>query len=101
MRANLKPILPDDEQAEEVALEVLIWLAQKLDLMARFLKLTGIPGEEIREMIGRRTFYANLLAFITNHEPTLADFCHDCNQQAAWIEACTLQFSEAIDIHWT
>lgn len=100
MSACLKQITPDDETAEEVALEALMWLAQKLDLMERFLKMTGISGDDIRGMIGRRSFYANLLGFITYHEPTLMDFCFDKSLPPQWVEMCRLHFSGTPEVHW-
>lgn len=93
MNAHLKPVTPDDEQAEEVAIEILVYLSNKLDLMERFLKLSGIQADDIREMIGHRSFYAGLFAFIMNHEPDLLDFCAARNIPADWARLCYEQFA--------
>lgn len=99
MLAYRKAETPDDEAAEEVAIDILLWLTQKLDLMERFLKLSGVQADEIRSMIGMRSFYAGLFAFITSHEPTLMDFCHDKSIAPAWVEACHAHFSD-IKVNW-
>lgn len=93
MLANLKPVAPDDETAEEVALEILMWLAQHLDIMERFLAMSGIPADDIRNMVGYRSFYAGLFAFIINHEPTLLDFCRERNIPPDWTMRCYEHFA--------
>jgi hypothetical protein len=101
MLANLKREMPDEETAEEVAIDALIWLSQKLDLMERFLSLTGIYADAIRSMIGQRSFYAELLTFIAYKDQTLSDFCWDKNYHPDWVNACREHFSSEIEIHWT
>lgn len=45
-------------------------------------------ADDIRGMIGHRSFYAGLFAFVMNHEPDLIDFCQDRNIDATWTRRC-------------
>jgi hypothetical protein len=85
--------MPDDESAEEVSIEILLWMGNKLDIMERFLKMSGIQADDIRGMIGHRSFYAGLFAFVMNHEPDLLDFCQDRNIDMVWTRRCYEHFA--------
>jgi hypothetical protein len=93
MRPNPKPPVPDVEEAEELALDVLIWLGRKLDLMQRFLALSGIPADSIRDHIGHLKFYAGLLAFVLGNERDLLDFCAEKKVDPAWFVLCYEKFA--------
>lgn len=93
MNAKLKPVRPDEEQAEEIAIEILLHMSNKLDLMGRFLSMSGIKADEVRDLIGHRSFYAGLFAFIVNHEPDLLEFCAARGIAPEWALLCYEQFS--------
>lgn len=63
------------ETAEETAIAVLAWLAVEPDLMARFLSLSGLTSDGLRSASREPGFFAGLLGFLMNHEPTLLRFC--------------------------
>ncbi|OCW56729.1 DUF3572 domain-containing protein [Hoeflea olei] len=61
--------------AEETAISVLVWLAGEPELMGRFLALTGLEADNLREAAREPGFLAGVLGFLMSHEPTLMDFC--------------------------
>lgn len=58
----------------EVAIQALAFIANDPDLLRRFLAVTGIKAEDIREAAGKPGFLAGVLQFILAHEPTLLAF---------------------------
>ncbi|WP_022712319.1 DUF3572 domain-containing protein [Pseudochrobactrum sp. AO18b] len=65
----------NQSDAENLAIEALVFLAQQPDLMNRFLSLTGIEVSSIREAAGEPAFLTGVLQFYLAHEPTLMQFC--------------------------
>lgn len=92
MNVAVKIEIPSDETAEALAQEILIWVANDIKLLERFLDLTGITANEIRSMVGTIDLYAGLTGFLMNHEPTLMDFCLATNNKVEWVQACHYHF---------
>ena len=65
---------PAPQQAEDVAVAILGWLAGEPELLARFLALTGVAPSEVRNAVGNPGFLAGLVDFLMSHEPTLLAF---------------------------
>ncbi|MBX8811378.1 DUF3572 domain-containing protein [Pseudochrobactrum algeriensis] len=65
----------NQSDAENLAIEALVFLAQQPDLMNRFLSLTGIEVSSIREAADEPAFLTGVLQFYLAHEPTLMQFC--------------------------
>ncbi|WP_394689821.1 DUF3572 domain-containing protein [Hoeflea sp.] len=61
--------------AEDTAIAVLVWLAGEPELMGRFLALTGLEANNLRDAAQEPGFLAGVLGFLMSHEPTLMDFC--------------------------
>jgi hypothetical protein len=61
--------------AETLAINALIFLADDSELLARFLALTGITADQIRTAAGEPGFLAGVLQFYLGHEPTLMRYC--------------------------
>lgn len=61
--------------AEDTAIAVLVWLAGEPELMGRFLALTGLEANNLRDAAKEPGFLAGVLGFLMSHEPTLMDFC--------------------------
>ena len=61
--------------AEETAVAVLGWLAGRPELMSRFLALSGLSADGLRQAARQQGFFGGLLAFLMNHEPTMMAFC--------------------------
>jgi hypothetical protein len=59
------------EESETLALSALGWTLSDGDRAARFLALTGLAPEDLRDRLGDRSFLAATLAFLEAHEPDL------------------------------
>jgi len=62
------------ENAEAVAISGLQYIAGDETVLSQFMALTGISATELREMTKDNAFYAAILDFFLNHEPTLLAF---------------------------
>jgi hypothetical protein len=62
------------EQAQEIAIAALGYIAGDPELLQRFLAITGIEPHSIREAAEQPGFLAGVLQFIAAHEPTLVAF---------------------------
>lgn len=58
-------------QAEEIAVQALVFLAGDAELLSRFLALTGIEANQIRDAAREPGFLAGVLGFFLAHEPSL------------------------------
>ena len=65
---------PAPQEAEEVAVAILGWLAGEPELLTRFLALTGVMPAEVRNAVNDPGFLAGLIDFLMSHEPTLLAF---------------------------
>ncbi|SDP62484.1 DUF3572 domain-containing protein [Phyllobacterium sp. OV277] len=63
------------DSAQDLAINSLVFLAGDTDLLPRFLALTGITAEQIREAAQEPGFLAGVLQFYLAHEPTLMRYC--------------------------
>jgi len=63
-----------DQEAEAVAIQALTFIAGDPALLSRFLALTGIEADQIRQAARQPGFLAGVLQFIVAHEPTLLAF---------------------------
>ncbi|QND52712.1 DUF3572 domain-containing protein [Phyllobacterium sp. 628] len=61
--------------AQDLAIQSLVFLAQDAELLPRFLALTGITADQIRQAAQEPGFLAGVLQFYLAHEPTLMKFC--------------------------
>ena len=66
-----------NEQAEAIAIQALGFVASDLELLPRFLAMTGIEAHSIRQAAGEPGFLAGVLQFILAHEPTLLRFAEE------------------------
>lgn len=62
------------EEAEAVAINALGFVAADPELLPRFLAITGIEANAIRDAAREPGFLAGVLQFILAHEPTLLRF---------------------------
>lgn len=62
---------------ESIAIGALSWIAADGEMMTRFMGLTGIEPDQIRNVAGEPGFLAAVLDFLLAHEPTLNRFCDD------------------------
>ena len=65
------------ENAERIAIEALGFVAADPELLPRFLAITGIEAQAIRQAAREPGFLAGVLQFILAHEPTLLRFADE------------------------
>jgi hypothetical protein len=78
---------------QETAIAVLGWLANDPDLFGRFLALTGVEPQQVRNAINDPGFLAGMLDFLMNHEPTAVAFCEATNTTPEALTAAWRHFS--------
>lgn len=71
------------ENAEEIAVAALGFIAADSELLPRFLAITGIEASGIRAAAQEPGFLAGVLHFIAAHEPTLMAFAASAGIQPA------------------
>lgn len=74
-------------QAEQLAVEALAFLASDPELLPRFLALSGIEANQIRQAASEPGFLAGVLAFFLAHEPSLLKLSEALNVDPAAILA--------------
>lgn len=72
----IKQIINRNE-AENLAVDALLFIAKDPDLLPRFLNITGITASDIRTAAKTHGFLAGVLSFLLAHEPTLLMFAND------------------------
>lgn len=65
------------DNAEALAIQALGFIAADPELLPRFLAITGIEVQAIRQAAREPGFLAGVLQFIAAHEPTLLRFSED------------------------
>ncbi|MBW3098906.1 DUF3572 domain-containing protein [Pseudohoeflea coraliihabitans] len=63
------------QDPQEIAISVLAWLADEPDLLGRFLDLSGLTTDTMRQAAREPGFMAGVLHFLMAHEPTLMQYC--------------------------
>jgi hypothetical protein len=71
------------EQAEAIAVSALGFIAADPVLLPRFLAITGIEANAIRQAAREPGFLAGVLSFVLAHEPTLLAFAEQAGIPAA------------------
>lgn len=62
-------------ETEVLCADILGWIAADETLMGRFLALSGLTADTLRQASREPGFYSGILAFLMGHEPTLIAFC--------------------------
>jgi hypothetical protein len=65
------------ENAEALAIQALGFVAADPELLPRFLAISGIEAQAIRQAAREPGFLAGVLQFILAHEPTLLRFAEE------------------------
>lgn len=77
----------DAQNAEQLAISALSFIAADPVLLPRFLAISGIDASQIRLAAREPGFLAGILQFLMAHEPTLAAFCEASNIPPASVAA--------------
>ncbi len=69
--------IKSDNQLETDSLcaDILGWIAADDTQMSRFLALSGLSADTLRQAAAEPGFYAGVLGFLMSHEPTLIAYC--------------------------
>lgn len=70
------------EKAEILALEALSWLAGEPEDLQRFLRLSGLEPETLRQGAGTPEMSVAILDFLLVHEEMLLRFCESAGVKA-------------------
>jgi len=84
VRERLQTLTRDE--AEQIAIHALSFIAGNHELLSRFLAVTGISDRHIRRAAQEPGFLAGVLQFYLGHEPTLLRFCEETGRDPATIE---------------
>ena len=71
------------ERAEILGFEALAWLAASPAGLARFQKVSGVSGEDLREAVGQPELTVAIFDFLLAHEDLLLAFCESSGTEPA------------------
>jgi len=80
-------------QAEETAGAILGWLANEPDMLGRFLALSGVQPNQLRNAVNDPGFLAGMIDFLMGHEPTLLAFCEATGTKPETVAAAWHHYS--------
>lgn len=92
----MKPQATPSDQAQNIAIAALSWIAADGEQISRFMALTGIEPDQIRQAANERGFLAGVLEFLMGHEPTLLQFCEENEINPADIQRAYGQLAENV-----
>ena len=79
--------------AEETAAAILGWLANEPDMLGRFLALSGVQPNQMRDAVNDPGFLAGMIDFLMAHEPTLLAFCEATETKPETVAAAWHHYS--------
>jgi hypothetical protein len=78
---------------QETAAAILGWLAVEPDMLSRFLALSGLQADMLRQAANDPGFLAGLTDFLMSHEPDLMAFCAATDTKPETVAAAWQHFS--------
>lgn len=66
-------------EPSDIILKLLVFLSTDEDRLTRFLALSGIDPQELRDRHGDPVFQGFLLDYLFQDDPTTSAFCADCD----------------------
>jgi hypothetical protein len=75
------------DDAEALAVSALVFIAGDPVLLPRFLAITGIEAQAIRQAAREPGFLAGVLRFVLAHEPTLLSFASEAGVEPVAVGA--------------
>lgn len=78
---------------EETAAAILGWLANEPDMLGRFLALSGVQPQQLRNAVNDPGFLAGMIDFLMGHEPTLLAFCEATGTKPETVSAAWHHYS--------
>jgi hypothetical protein len=65
----------NEEQAKTIALQALVYLVAEEDILQRFMDLTGVGADDLRQRADEADMLAGVLDFFLGFEPDLLQMC--------------------------
>lgn len=96
MPPKITPNEAGSKQAEETAATILGWLAGEPDIFQRFLALSGVTPDQIRNAVSDPGFLAGMVDFMMGHEPTLLAFCEATGTKPEMVVAASHHYSGGV-----
>jgi hypothetical protein len=87
------------ENAEALAISALGFIASDPELLPRFLAISGIEAQAIRQAAREPGFLAGVLQFIAAHEPTLLRFSEETGVPPQQVSAALRALPFGDDCH--
>lgn len=87
------------ENAQALAIQALGFIAADAELLPRFLAISGIDAQAIRQAAREPGFLAGVLQFIAAHEPTLMRFSEESGIRPQDIAAALRALPFGEDFH--
>lgn len=81
------------KDSHETAIAILGWLASEPEMLARFLALSGLQPNMLRQAVNDPGFLAGLTDFLMSHEPDLMAFCDATGTRPEDVEAAWHHYS--------
>lgn len=75
------------DEAESLAVEALGFIAADADRLGRFLSLTGLGPDTLRQAAREKGFFGQVLGYLVEDEATLLDFAADSGKNPVSIAA--------------
>jgi hypothetical protein len=85
------------ENAEQIAIEALGFIASEPDRLDRFLSITGLGPETLRAAASQPGFLGQVLAHLADDESLLLAFAANAGQSPASISAAHQALNRSID----
>lgn len=94
-------MVPSRETAEEMAIEVLGWMAARDDLMWAFLDASGTDAEGLRARLQDAEFLGFLLDFLMTSDDMVKEFARDTRRDPASLMAARAALPGGDMPNWT
>jgi len=89
------------ESAEGIAQEVLIWIAGEEDLLAAFMGSTGAAGSDLKNAAQDPAFLASVLDFLMMDDAWIARFCAASGHAPDTPGHARRALPGGAEVHWT
>ena len=79
------------EEADDLAVEMLTFLAHDPERLHRFFEVTGLTVAALREVAGTPAFNASLITHVCSDETMLRAFAASCDRDPAEVDAVRMR----------
>ena len=90
----------NENTASTLALSAISFIVANDVLRDRFLAMTGLDGNELKERLAEEDFLASVLEFLISHEPDLIDFAESIEEKPELIVRAWRQLGGGAGQEW-